>query len=220
MFMDATKKITALFDCDGVIVDTEGQYTVFWNEMGQKYVNDANFGSKVKGQTLVQIYDKYFAGESEKQRDITEALNRFEIKMNYDYVPGIVEFIADLRRHGVKIALVTSSNTAKMENVYHAHPEFKSLFDEILTAERFKRSKPDPECFLLGITILGSDSKDSYVFEDSFHGLQAGRSSGAIVVGLATTNSREAIADKADYVIDDFRGMTYEKLLTITSRYI
>lgn len=47
--------------------------------------------------------------------------------MNYDYVPGIVEFIADLRRHGVKIALVTSSNTAKMENVYHAHPEFKSL---------------------------------------------------------------------------------------------
>lgn len=33
--------------------------------------------------------------------------------MNYDYVPGIVEFIADLRRHGVKIALVTSSNTAK-----------------------------------------------------------------------------------------------------------
>ena len=55
MFMDATKKITALFDCDGVIVDTEGQYTVFWNEMGQKYVNDANFGSKVKGQTLVQI---------------------------------------------------------------------------------------------------------------------------------------------------------------------
>ena len=74
-------------------------------------------------------------------------MNRFEIKMNYDYVPGIVEFIADLRRHGVKIALVTSSNTAKMENVYHAHPEFKSLFDEILTAERFKRSKPDPECF-------------------------------------------------------------------------
>ena len=202
MFMDATKKITALFDCDGVIVDTEGQYTVFWNEMGQKYVNDENFGSK------------------EKQRDITEALNRFEIKMNYDYVPGIVEFIADLRRHGVKIALVTSSNTAKMENVYHAHPEFKSLFDEILTAERFKRSKPDPECFLLGMTIFGSDSKDSYVFEDSFHGLQAGRSSGAIVVGLATTNSREAIADKADYVIDDFRGMTYEKLLTITSRYI
>ena len=188
--------------------------------MGQKYVNDENFGSKVKGQTLVQIYDKYFAGEPEKQRDITEALNRFEIKMNYDYVPGIVEFIADLRRHGVKIALVTSSNTAKMENVYHAHPEFKSLFDEILTAERFKRSKPDPECFLLGMTIFGSDSKDSYVFEDSFHGLQSGRSSGAIVVGLATTNSREAIADKADYVIDDFRGMTYEKLLTITSRYI
>ena len=72
MFMDTTKKATALFDCDGVIIDTEGQYTVFWNEMGEKYVNDENFSSKVKGQTLVQIYDKYFAGEPEKQRDITD----------------------------------------------------------------------------------------------------------------------------------------------------
>ena len=54
MFMDATKKITALFDCDGVIVDTEGQYTVFWNEMGQKYVNDENFGNGREARALFE----------------------------------------------------------------------------------------------------------------------------------------------------------------------
>ena len=102
-----------------------------------------------------------------------------------------------------------------MENVYRTHPEFKEQFDRILTGDMFKRSKPAPGCFLLGLEMFGTVPENSFVFEDSFHGLQAGRSSGAKVIGLATTNSREAIAGKADYIIDDFTGMTYDKLLTI-----
>jgi len=39
--------------------------------------------------------------------------------------------------------------------------------------------------------------------------------SGATVIGLATTNTREAITGKAHYIIDDFTGMTYDKLLTL-----
>ena len=71
----------------------------------------------------------------------------------------------------------------------------------------FQNSKPHPECFLLGMKLLGATPENSFVFEDSFHGLQAGRSSGATVIGLATTNPREAIQSKADYVIDDFSEM-------------
>ena len=57
--MDATKTIAALFDFDGVIMDTEPQYTIFWNEQGQKYLHKENFGPGIKGQTLAQIYDKH-----------------------------------------------------------------------------------------------------------------------------------------------------------------
>jgi hypothetical protein len=39
--------------------------------------------------------------------------------------------------------------------------------------------------------------------------------SGATVIGLATTNTREAITGKAHYIIDDFTGMTYDKLLIL-----
>ena len=38
--MDTTKTIAALFDFDGVIMDTETQYTVFWDEQGRKYLNE------------------------------------------------------------------------------------------------------------------------------------------------------------------------------------
>lgn len=214
--MDTTKTIAALFDFDGVIMDTELQYTIFWNEQAEKYLHVKNFGPGIKGQTLTQIYDKHFAGELVSVREqITSDLNLFEKDMAYEYLPGVQDFLVELRRHNVKIALVTSSNDEKMENVYRTHPEFKEQFDRILTGDMFKRSKPAPDCFLLGMEIFGTVPENSFVFEDSFHGLQAGRSSGAKVIGLATTNSREAIAGKADYIIDDFTGMTYDKLLTI-----
>ena len=37
--MDTTKKIAALYDFDGVVVDTEPQYTVFWDKQGLKYLS-------------------------------------------------------------------------------------------------------------------------------------------------------------------------------------
>lgn len=213
--MDTINTIAVLFDFDGVIMDTESQYTIFWNEQGRKYLHQEDFGLGIKGQTLMQIYNKYFPGLIEIQKQITSELNQYEKEMEYEYLPGIQEFIVDLRCHGAKIALVTSSNEEKMENVYRAHPEFKTQFDRILTGEMFKRSKPEPDCFLLGMQLFDATPANSFVFEDSFHGLQAGRSSGATVIGLATTNSREAIADKADLVMDDFRGMTYSGMLEI-----
>ena len=213
--MNTTKTIAALFDFDGVIMDTETQYTVFWNEQGQKYLNEEDFGRRIKGQTLAQIYEKYFSTLPEAQQEITAKLNVFEKQMSYEYIPGVEAFIADLRRHDVKIAVVTSSNEEKMQNVYNAHPEFKGMVDRILTGEMFARSKPAPDCFLLGMEIFESTPDNTYVFEDSFHGLQAGMTSGATVIGLATTNSRKAITGKAHYIMDDFTGMTYDKLLTL-----
>lgn len=213
--MDTTKTIAALFDFDGVIMDTETQYTVFWDEQGRKYLNEQDFGRCIKGQTLTQIYDKYFSDQPEAQQEITAGLNVFEKSMSYEYISGVEAFIANLRNHGVKIAVVTSSNEEKMQNVYNAHPEFKGMVDRILTGEMFARSKPAPDCFLLGMEIFGATPENSYVFEDSFHGLQAGMTSGATVIGLATTNTREAITGKAHYIIDDFSEMTFERLLTI-----
>lgn len=54
-----------------------------------------------------------FQGMENEQAEITEGLNRFETEMRYEYVPGVAEFMQSLRAHGVKIAIVTSSNEKK-----------------------------------------------------------------------------------------------------------
>ena len=51
----------ALFDLDGTLFDTEGQYSVFWKATGEKYRPDVpNLSDVIKGTTLVQIFNNYF----------------------------------------------------------------------------------------------------------------------------------------------------------------
>ncbi len=201
-----------LFDFDGVLADTETQYTEFWNKIGKDYLGLEDFGRTIKGQTLVQIFGKYFDGMIREQEEIVPMLNEFERNMTYGYIPGAEEFMKELKDAGIPMAIVTSSNDIKMSNAYKAHPELPDLVDKILTSEYFSKSKPDPECFLKGMEILGGTPEETVIFEDSFHGLAAGRASGARVIGLATTNKREAIAPLCDMVIDDFLGLTAQDI--------
>lgn len=161
----------ALFDLDGVVVDTETQYSVFWGKVGEKFHPEIeNFNYIIKGNTLNQIYDKYFPDESVRKQ-ISKALDYFENHMRYEYINGVMEFIGSLRVQGIKTAVVTSSNDMKMGILYGVHPDFKGMFDAIVTADMISKSKPDPECFLLGARLLGCAPSNCFVFEDSLAGL-------------------------------------------------
>ena len=197
----------ALFDLDGVVFDTEPQYTVFWGAQCREFHPEhPGLEHEIKGQTLVQIYDAWFSGPlADKQPLITERLDAYEQQMSYDYVPGFEAYIRSLRQQGVKTAVVTSSNVSKMQAVYRHRPEFKELFDAILTAEDFERSKPDPDCYLKAAAHFGVAPEECTVFEDSFNGLKSGRAAGMTVVGLSTTNDADAIRPLCDRVISDFR---------------
>lgn len=214
--MNIQKPIVALFDFDGVVMDTESQYTIHWNKQSEKYgLGIADFGRVIKGQTLTQIFENYFAHVPELHEQITEELIAFQQTMHFEYIAGVKDFMQHLREHGVKMAIVTSSDLDKMNIVYREHPELPSMVDEILTAERFAQSKPHPECFLLGASVFNVPIENCVVFEDSFHGLEAGNRAGMKVIGLATTNPAEAIKDKATLVIPDFEGFTYEKMKAV-----
>lgn len=211
----------ALFDLDGVVFDTEPQYTVFWGSQCRLYHPEhPGLEHEIKGSTLDQIYDKWWNGELVKERDVvTERLNAFEAQMDYTYIAGLEAFIADLHRNGVKTAVVTSSNKPKMESVFKARPEFKELFDAILTSEDFAESKPSPDCYLRGAKRFGLEPSECVVLEDSFNGLKSGRAAGMFVIGLATTNKKEDIAPLSDIQIADYEGLTFDCLKEIIIKH-
>ncbi|MBP5776391.1 MAG: HAD family phosphatase [Prevotella sp.] len=207
----------ALFDLDGVVFDTEPQYSIFWGGICRQYHPEhPGLEHEIKGQTLTQIYDRWFSGDlTAEQESITRRLDAYEEGMHYDFIAGFEALIADLHVHGVKTAVVTSSNVPKMESVYRYQPHFRSLFDAILTSEDFTESKPAPDCYLKAAERLGAQIDECIVFEDSFNGLRSGRAARMTVVGLATTNPTEAIAPLSDLQITDYECIGYNDLLSL-----
>lgn len=197
----------ALFDLDGVVFDTEPQYSIFWGGQFRRYYPEhPGMEQLIKGMTLVEIYEKYFQNKGIQDR-ITRELDEFEQTMDFVYVKGFENYVKSLRDRGVKTVVVTSSNMAKMENVYRKRPEFKTYFDAILTSEDFAESKPSPDCYQRAAQRFGLTKDECVVFEDSFNGLKSGRAAGMYVVGLGTTNSPESIAPFADRVIKEYGEM-------------
>ena len=203
----------ALFDLDGVIIDTESQYSLFWGSIGHEYRPDVpDFAERIKGTTLESIYTHWFAHLKDEQPEITRKLNEFERQMQYTYIEGVRSFIEALRETGIKTAIVTASNDEKMQSVLRVHPELPTLFDRILTSKDYAAGKPAPDCYLEGAKGFDIIPEECVVFEDSINGLRAGRDSGALVVALTTTNPYEAVAPLADIVIENFKGMTLDRL--------
>lgn len=204
----------ALFDLDGVVIDTEAQYSVFWGSQCRLYHPEhPGLENEIKGQTLDQILDMGWSGELESERQVLiERLNAFEAQMQLDYMEGFLPFISDLRQHGMKTAVVTSSNRLKMENVYRQHPEFQQLFDAILTSEDFAESKPSPDCYLRAAQRFGLERDACVVLEDSVNGLRSGRAAGMMVVGLVTTNPLDVVRPLSDCQIKDYTNFDYKTL--------
>lgn len=211
--------VAALFDLDGTLIDTEGQYTRFWAEIGDELIPDGHaFALKVKGRTLKSIFED-FIPNPEVRRQVQRKLDEYEAQMQYPVIPGALEFLEDLRRHGVKTAVVTSSNHEKMRNVAAKVPHLLALFDRILTAEDFSASKPAPDCYLLGASTFGAPIDRCVVFEDAPNGLQAGMSAGIFTIGLATGYPGDVLGKLCHHTEPDFLGMNYERACQLLAEH-
>jgi HAD superfamily hydrolase (TIGR01509 family) len=195
-----------LFDFDGVIADTETQYSTFWDKTGMDYLGMKDFGHTIKGQTLVQIFAKYFDGMQKAQEEILPRLNEFERNMSYDYIPGALEFMKSLKEAGIPMAIVTSSNDVKMANAYKAHPELLELVDKVLTSEHFSKSKPDPEVFIKAAEYLDVPCDNCLVVEDATAGIDAAKAGHMYAAG---------IGDAMNYSLTDYPLTSFKDLLDI-----
>ena len=206
-----------LFDLDGVLLDSEGKYSIFWDQIDQEYPTGVeNFASYIKGFHLSRILN-YFDSDEVRQQ-ILDKLSAFERETKYEFFPGALDYVKRLRDAGIPMAIVTSSDRKKMQSLYSQYPEFPTLFDHIITGDMVTKAKPDPDCFLMGAKMLGLDIKDCIVLEDSRNGLIAGRSSGARVIGVATTLSTEAVSQLSDMTVDAVRQLSVEQTLNCPRR--
>ena len=212
------QKIKAiLFDFDGVIADTEPQYDLYMNQIGEKYqLGIDNFAHVVKGVPTPDIIKKYFSNFSEEEKCIiVSELHDFELKMDFPEVNGSIAFIKSLKAKNYKIGLVTSSNSQKMERALDIL-NLTNCFDTIVTSNRITIGKPNPMCFLLAASDLSIHSSECLVFEDSLNGINAGVAANMWVIGVTTTFDKEKMNPAIISTISDFAKT--EELLNFISK--
>lgn len=209
-------EIGVLFDLDGVLLDTEGVYTDFWQSIDDKYPTGVpGFTHIIKGSNLTTILDTYYP-DKQLQKIIIQILDDFEKEMVYRPFSDAIRFLTELKEAHIPTCVVTSSSMIKMQNAFKQLPDFRDLFNGLITGDMVKHCKPDPEGYLLGAKQIGVNPEKCIVFEDSLQGIQAGLNAGCKVVALTTTISREEIEKlKANKIINDFAGFSILDLLSI-----
>jgi beta-phosphoglucomutase family hydrolase len=126
-----------------------------------------------------------------------------------------LELIEELRGHGVRVGLATSSKNGdyvlKKAGILHL---FETRVDGVISAEMGLRGKPEPDIFTTACTNLGSTPGRAIVIEDAVSGVQAGRKGQfALVIGVARENNAEELsANGADVVVEDLAETNLEKI--------
>lgn len=212
-----THKIGMLFDLDGVLIDSESEYTRIWTEIDTRFPSGIeNMAHKIKGTTLDNILNTYYP---DRREEVTELLYLREQEMEYRWLPGARQFLEQLIASDIPRAMVTSSNEEKLSKMRLQIPELEGMMSERITANRITRSKPDPEGYLLAASLLGVNPHRCAVFEDSLQGLKAGRAAGAYVIGVSGTLGREAVAPHCDLLVDSLADVDLPSLIaTLSSR--
>ena len=206
-----------LFDLDGVIIDSESEYSRIWSQINHEFPSGIdNLELVIKGTTLDNILNEHYPSEPVRSQ-VESRLHELENKMEYKYLPGAFRFLKDLKESNLKIALVTSSDDMKMEHLKEEIPDLTTLFDFIVTARHVTRSKPDPQGYLLAASKLGVKAENCAVFEDSLQGVTAGNNAGAYVIGIRGTVSEESLKPFCDSIVTRLDEIAIDKLVDILS---
>ena len=202
-----------LFDLDGVIIDSENEYSKIWAQINREFPTGVeDLEKNIKGGTLTKILNDHYDSE-ETRKSVANRLHELEGGMHYEYLPHAEEFLIFLKEQRYPTVLVTSSDNEKMNHLWEQLPHLKDYFNFIITGDLVKTSKPSPEGYLLGASKIACNPKRCVVFEDSLQGVMAGQNAGALVVGVVGTLPKEKLAPYSHILINSFDEIDFEDLI-------
>ena len=197
-----------IFDCDGVLVDTERDgHRVAFNQAFKAIGLDLEWDVPTYGELLVvgggkerirYYFDKYGwpAGRSESQDELIALLHKTKTDFFTDIIasgqlplrPGISRIVDEAIAAGVRLGVCTTSAPKAIDGVLDLFGAArKAKFEFVLAGDVVSRKKPDPEIYELAKQTLGLPASECVVVEDSRNGLLA--SSGAGIPTLITTST-------------------------------
>jgi HAD superfamily hydrolase (TIGR01509 family) len=190
----------ALFDWDGVIIDSSAQHEKSWEQLA------AEIGKPLPADHFVRGFgmkNQAIIPDILGWTDDPAEIDAWSLRKEYLYreiireegirpLPGVIDLLQLLDARGVPCAVASSTHRENIDTIFDAIG-IGGCFRAVVTAEDVTRGKPDPEVFLNSAAKLGREPGDCIVFEDALVGIEAGLAAGARVVAVATTNPLEKL---------------------------
>ncbi len=190
----------ALFDWDGVIIDSSRAHELSWDRLAEEEGRTLPPDHFVKGfgRKNTVIIPEILAwttdpAEIKRLDDRKEALYRDIVREDgIEPLPGVRELLAGLREAGIPCCVGTSTSRENVETIMEI-TGLSEYFADIASAEDVSHGKPDPEVFVKAAGKIHRAPEDCVVFEDALHGIEAGLAGGMRVVGVGTTHPYEEL---------------------------
>lgn len=189
--MENNRRKAAIFDMDGVIVDSEIVYNDYLLEFAQAK-NPAVTMDMINPMVGRSRKDSWTIMENAVQNGQTweELLADFRVLDIYSKVDYKKIFRRDaltvvkvLKKRGYKIALASSTGPKLIARIVE-ETGMRPWFDLIVSGGQFKQSKPNPEIYHYTAKTLGVTEEECFVIEDSTVGIEAGKAAGMTVAAL------------------------------------
>lgn len=193
-----TEYLGAIFDLDGVLVDTAKYHFLAWKKLADQldipFTEEDN--ERLKGVSRIKSLDILLSLGNKSYSE--DERNKFMEQKNKEYVryisqmdereilPGVIELLNQLKDRKLKIALGSAS---KNSGLILKNTKLQDYFDVIVDGNDVSKAKPDPEVFLLGAKRIGIPASQCIVFEDAYAGIEAAKKAGMLAIGVGNRKS-------------------------------
>ncbi len=206
----------AVYDLDGVIVNTVPLHFKAWEKLFKEYGKDFTFEDykeKVDGILRIDGVRAILteASEDELKKAAERKQGYFLEYLESEKIPvynATVDLIKNFKEKGLKIAAISSSRNCL--------PILKKLalvdlFDVIISGGDVTKGKPDPQIFLMAAEKLSIKPGECVVFEDAVLGVEAAKRAGMKCVGI-DRYADPARLSRADLIVENLLKVNREKI--------
>jgi putative hydrolase of the HAD superfamily len=209
-----------IFDFDGLIIDTETPEFRAWENLYRNY--DQVFPAEVYLNGVGSAYNdpaplnhllELMNGQLTRTR-IMDELNEIKSVMfdQESLRPGVLEYLKDAKRIGIKIGLASSSERAWIDHFIVLH-RIDLYFDCIRTLENVARPKPDPELFTQSVRCMQIEPDEAIALEDSYNGIVAAKQAGLYAVAVPNPVTMHSDFSQADRILNQLSDISLEELI-------
>ncbi len=179
----------AIFDMDGLMLDTEKLLVKYWRQAAAEYGYDLTFENVLSIRSLSRKYSvpllkglfgEQFEFEQIRSRRI-ELMNAYIDENGFDIKKGLFELLDYLKSKGIKIAVATATDLGRA-TVYLKKAQAFEYFDEIVCGNMVQNGKPEPDIYLAAAEKLGLPPQECAALEDSPNGIKSAYSAGCKVI--------------------------------------